>query len=334
MANKSLFSRLFHRASPDADPVLDTADESPPPAAEAKPQPAEPRPAEPQPAEPHPEPAPATAAPGRARRAAAVASVAPVFIIGYAPDASILLTRCLTAHTGLAGHEEGLLLPLLLQLHRAVTHFFRTGLAAAGPDALIRHVDPVAFHHPIRRAFIDLMAAHHAGADWVDNTQGLAGIQAAPMLRTLWPRARFIFLASRVLESIAAGASPAGPREQAIAWARGMEQWRENSRKFGADCLTLDRHTLLSAPEAAAAEVATFLKLDSSQAAALTSAWSGLVREAGGFGTPLTASERPEWSGQDGEALRAASAPIMAMYGYSWDETYFRGTQGREDAAD
>jgi hypothetical protein len=81
-------------------------------------------------------------------------------------------------------------------------------------------VAPGAFQHPIR----------------IDNTQGLACIQAAAVLRTLSPRARFIFLANRALESIAINAQPGerqlvSSHDQAIAWSRGMEQWVQ-AQKF------------------------------------------------------------------------------------------------------
>jgi len=321
MVYKSLFSRLFRGSGParEVSAGFDEAGDS-----EVAPQ--------------ESEPAPATPASSPRSRRAGAASVAPVFILGYAPDAAILLTRCLIAHGGLAGHEQGLLLPLLVPLNRVVTQFFRSGLAAAGPDALIRHVEPGAFQHPIRRMFIDIMADHHAGADWIDNTQGLAGIQAAAVLRTLWPRGRFIFLANRVLESIASVAppderQPASLRDQGLAWARGMEQWTRTRQKLGADCLTLDRRTVLRQPEAAAAEVARFLKLDASQAASLALSLSHAAGEAGGFGTPLDASAQRGWDGQDGEALRAATAAMMTVYGYSWDGSYFAVTPSQEEVA-
>jgi hypothetical protein len=316
MAHKSplsRLSRLFRGSAGQEQPPADTLDEAPPspgPAPDAETQ--------------------AVPLPSR-RRAAAL--VAPVFVIGYAPDAATLLTRCLIAHAGLAGHEQGMLLPLLLQLHRTVTQFFRTGLAAAGPDALIRHVDAQAFTPPIRRMFIDIMAAHHGSADWIDNTQGLAGIQLVPMLGTLWPRARFIFLASRVFETIAASPQPASLREQTVAWARGMQQWQDTRRKLAKSCVTLDRHELLSDPHAAAAELASFLQLDESQAAALSSALSDAVQAVRGTGRPLAASACTGWDSPDGEALRAASAPMMAAYGYSWDETYMAGTATRAETA-
>jgi hypothetical protein len=321
MARKLFFSRIFGGAG-QADEPQAAADEPAAPAAEAAPE-EMPDLAEPPPVAPEPGlQAPTEAAP----QPVAAPDPAPLFIIGCAPDAAALLTRCLIAQGGFAGHEQGLLLPLMHQLTRTVNQFYRNGLAVAGPDALIRHVDADTFLQPIRRMFTDVMAAQHPHADWIDNTQGLGGIQAAPALRGLWPRARFIFLANRLLESVAQppATTPAPSlRERVLAWVREMRSWSDTRPKIRGCSLTIERHTLLTDPAAVAAAVADFLNLD---AGALEAALCEAVRAAGDPPAPLTLACLPGWEGDEAEALLAASAPTMAAYGYAWGETYFTQT--------
>lgn len=257
---------------------------------------------------------------------------APVFIIGAAPDAAALLTRSLVEAAGLAGHAEGQLLSLAQALIRTTNQFYRNALAAAGKDALVRQVESATIHKGIRDIFIGIMAGQHPQGDWVDNSQGLAGIQAALAMRTMWPGARFIFLSSRVIESVGmrAAAEPARSMSDNVkAWVRDMQAWLEIRDRFRHNSMAIDRLSLLRDPAAAAMQVGGFLQLQEGAQARLASALTQAVHAAG---LPAAAGSHAGWDGEEGDALRAAAAPTMAAFGYVWDESYFGAAPALEGA--
>jgi hypothetical protein len=253
----------------------------------------------------------------------AAADSAPIFIIGVAPDAADILTRSLIEAMGLSGHGEGHLLPLAQSLIRMTNQYFRNANAAAGPDSLVRRVEAGKIHQAIRSMFAVLMAEQHPQGHWIDNSQGLAGIQATTVLRTIWPRARFIFLSSRVAESVEARAIVGPSRslsDHVSSWVRDMQAWSEIRDRFRHSALSVDRLSLLRDPAASAAAIGAFLQLDEATTDRLAAVLTETVHASGLPAAAQAADAHPGWDGEAGQALRAASDPVMAAYGYAWDQ--------------
>jgi hypothetical protein len=260
---------------------------------------------------------------------------APIFIIGVAPDAAAVLTRSLSQAMGLSGHGDGHLLSLSQSLIQATNQFYRNAMAAAGPHALVRQVKASRIHQAIRQMFATLMAEQHPQGDWIDNSQGLAGIQAAMAMRMIWPRARFIFLSSRVIESagLRAEAEPSrGLKDHVGGWVREMQSWAETRDRFRNNSLSIDRLVLLSDPAEAAATIAKFLQLDDGVRARLSELLTQAVHDAGLSIAPLAADALAGWDGEEGQGLRAASEQAMVAFGYSWDSSYFAPAKTLESA--
>jgi hypothetical protein len=252
-----------------------------------------------------------------------VKPAAPIFIIGCAPDMAGKLALALMKAAGLGGSEFGHMLPLTLLLSRTVNQYYRNTLATAEPAALVRRVDAGLVQQAIRDVFIDLTRRQFPSGDWVDNSQGLLGIQSVPLLRGMWPAARFIFVSSRVIESLAArlaSEQKREPRDLAAAWAREMQTWHDLRDRVGQAALSVDRFDLLQNPAEAAGRIAAFLKFDPAQTEELEQALLAAAAEIRAAPATQTAAG---WAGQEDEALKLASEPMMTAYGYSWDQSYF-----------
>jgi hypothetical protein len=250
-------------------------------------------------------------------------ATAPIFIIGCAPDIAGKLALALMQAAGLGGSEFGHMLPLALLLSRTVNQYYRNTLPNAEPASLVRRVDAGHFQQAIRDMFIDLTRQRFPSGDWVDNSQGLLGIQSVPLLRGMWPGARFIFVSSRVIENVAArkAAEPKrDPRDLVAAWGREMQTWHELRDRVGPAALSVDRFDLSQKPAAAAGKIAAFLKFDPAQTEQLAQA---LLAAAAEFPAALPADAMAGWDDPANEALKLASEPMMSAYGYSWDQSYF-----------
>jgi hypothetical protein len=250
-------------------------------------------------------------------------ATAPIFIIGCAPDMSAKLALALMKATGLPGSEHGHLLPLALMLTRTVNQYYRNTLAIAETDALIRRVDVGHFQQAIRHVFIDLIRQHFPSGDWVDNSQGLLGIQSVPVLRSMWPGARFIFVSSRVIECVAARQVLEPKRDQrelATAWAREMQTWLDLRDRVGPAAVSVDHFALAHRPAEAAGEIAAFLNVGPVQTESLAQALSAAVTSHETVPSPEVLAG---WHGGKDETIRLATAPMMTAYGYSWDDGYF-----------
>ena len=250
---------------------------------------------------------------------------APVFIIGNAPAAADRLASSLIQSAGMAGAVQGRLLPLAYQLIRTTTQFYRGGLATAGADAMIRQVEAAIFQRAIRRMFADALAERFPGADWVDNTPGLLAIQSVMTMRAIWPRARFVFIGSRMMESVVSRGTgePLRPmKERVTAWAREMQAWLDVRERLGKTCVTIDQIDLTATPAVAAADIASLLALDDLTTARLTAALSG---SAGSAPPPLSITDLPGFDRDEADAIRGIAQPMMDAFGYGWERYFGEG---------
>ncbi len=253
-------------------------------------------------------------------------SAAPLFILGNAPTAADRVAYSLIHEAHMAGTMQGRLLPLAQQLIRVTGQFYRQGLATAGADAMIRHIDAAYFQRGIRRMFARAMAEQFPqGVDWLDNTPGLAAIQSVATMRAIWPKARFIFIGSRMMESVAArgAADPGRPlREHVGNWTREMQAWSEVRDRVGKNAITIDQFELHHNPGNAAFAIADLLALDAATSAALTESLTQGADDAGHAPPPLLVTDLPRVQEEDVEAITSLASPMMAMFGYGW-ESYF-----------
>lgn len=137
----------------------------------------------------------------------------PVFVLGSVRSATSTVLEILRQYGGFAGHTEGHFWPLLSKLQRlCLAHFQDNELPFNGTDLGSNETIPMVVDlglAQINRLMEDIFRAavtNHYARDWVDKTPGHQMISTAPLLRQIFPSAKFVYcyrepranLASRV----------------------------------------------------------------------------------------------------------------------------------------
>ena len=125
----------------------------------------------------------------------------PVFVLGPARSGTSAMALGLLDSGRYSGYGEGHLLPLAHDLLATADTYYRR-YAEAGADTLLGRVPIAAFQSLIRRSFVQLARDVFPTRFWLDKTPTVAMVHAAPLMKELWPNARFIFMKRRVIENV------------------------------------------------------------------------------------------------------------------------------------
>lgn len=253
----------------------------------------------------------------------------PMFVLGPARSGTSALALALLGSGHYEGHGEGHLLPRAHHLLVAVDAYYAGRDAMGGPDTRLRSTHVSAFQRMVRRGFIQVSRAAYPTGRWIDKTPTAEMVRAAPLMRELWPNARFIFLKRRVIENVASRRRkfPHETLENHYNdWVDVLTTWTGVRGHLGDAAMEVEQFELAQRPVAAAAAIAAFLDLPAPAADRLRTvlADSNPEQTAATLGAvetleSLDLSPSQEWD------LRAACGPVMAAYGYGFGEEYYCG---------
>ncbi len=251
----------------------------------------------------------------------------PVFILGPARSGTSALALALIKCGVYEGFGEGHLLPLAGELLAAVRRFYEVKRTPEGEDTLLERVPAVTFDRAIRRSFVQLTRSLFPSGYWVDKTPTVEAVRAAPLMREIWPNAKFVFVKRRVVENIASRIRkfPNEPLEYHYQdWAAVLQAWLAVRGPLGDCALEIEHLEMAREPEKVGGEIARFLKLDSRIAwrfeASLRSDRPQQTGEVIGKIESLDALSLPDSRLQD---VHADCDDMMREFGYSYGEEYF-----------
>lgn len=249
----------------------------------------------------------------------------PVFILGPARSGTSAMTLGLLDSTRYVGTGEGHLMPLAGILLKTVHDYYGRDAISAG--TLLGRVAPEAFEKFIRRAFVQLAQALFPTVYWVDKTPSVEMVRAAPLMRAIWPNARFIFMKRRVIENVLSRRrkfSADATRQHYLDWAAVMTAWLDVRDELAGAALEVDHRRLVLDPGATVATIAEFLEMPPETLARLHSYLADTHPEQtdSNFGAVYTFSDLglDEYEEQQ---MRTVCEPVMAAFGYSFDRSYF-----------
>lgn len=328
-------------AEPAAPPPAAAEPAPPPPAAEAAPA-APPPAAAPQPAD--------TQAAAVTAAAAALADVQParpaiappvpqrpLFILGAARSGTSAMAQALFRNTRYAGHGEGHLLDIAPRLMQVIEKHYaeRATDRRPGLNTMLAHVPQDFLASAIRDTLAGLTRELFPKGHWLDKTPRASMIEAVPVLRQIWPEARFIFMRRRAIENLAS-AGRKFPQEgfetAARRWAHCLEAWSKVAPSLAGRAVEVDWLLMAREPERVARAVGELIALDPGEQRQL--------RQALQVDLPERTSDRfaevhsglpPEMTEEQRRLFAEICAPWMDKVGYDTTERYWRA--GQEEKA-
>ena len=184
----------------------------------------------------------------------------PVFILGPARSGTSAVTLALLESAAYIGSGEGHLMPLLHPLLAVVDqHYRRVG---GDPHTMLGRVSISAFQKLIRRSFIQLARDLFPTPRWLDKTPSVEMVRAAPLMRELWPNARFIFMKRRVIENVLSRQRkfPQDSVDRHYSdWIAVMKAWIDVRDSLGDAYLEVEHRQLVVSPEETAVDDLRFL---------------------------------------------------------------------------
>ncbi len=252
--------------------------------------------------------------------------VSPVFIVGSARSGTSILVDGLFA-AGYAGHREGHFLTLLRAFDRATDRQIQVH-GQPNPKVLAGRVDWPAFKQDMFQLFKRHTEALHPVAPWLDKTGGPDMIEAIPVLRHIWPEARFIFAKRRAIENILSRLKkfPARDFESHCSdWARNMAAWRGMRDHLQGSGIEIDQQDIARTPAAVAMRLAEFLRLDSAAEARIAGKFTNTrpQQTEEGSATRVVELNALGWTPRQINDFRRLCSEEMERFNYSVGESYW-----------
>ena len=249
----------------------------------------------------------------------------PVFILGAARSGTSAIALGLLDGGRYEGFGEGHLLPLAHELLSIVDNYYHRN-AGDGSDTVMRNVPVQAFQNLIRRSFVQMTQSLFPTGYWVDKTPTVEMVRASPLMREIWPNARFIFMKRRVIENVISRQRkfPLNGVEMHYSdWIAVMSAWLEVRDKLIGVSLEVEQRDLASDPEGTAARIGQFLCLPSDAAMRLARYLSTNRPEqtAKTFGAIHTI-DHLGLTEQEARWMTTACDPMMTAFGYVYGKNY------------
>jgi Sulfotransferase family len=250
----------------------------------------------------------------------------PVIILGPARSGTSVVTLGLLDSSQYEGIGEGHLLPLTRELLNTIDMYYQRH-ADNQADTMLGRVPSDAFQKLVRRSFVQLARDLFPTGHWLDKTPTVEMVRAAPLMRELWPNARFIFMKRRVIENVLSRQRkfPHDTTDMHYSdWVAVMSAWLAVRTQLVGAALEIEHRHLVLDPCGVASEISDFLQMRDEPSARLSRFLGNQHPEQtdDNFGAVYNL-EQLGLSEDEAKRMIAKCDPLMAAYGYSYSESYF-----------
>jgi hypothetical protein len=256
------------------------------------------------------------------------ADESPVFILGCLRTGGTALAHGLLRCGPFQGAAEGHFIWMLPRLLTGVVKFYDDNLEEwqAERATVLARVPQAYMESAMRAVVLATTRALYPSGRWIDRTPGPEMVAAAPLLRAVWPNARFIFLKRRAIENMASRLNRfpgTSFREHCRDWARVMQCWLDVRDELGEAAIELDQRDLALEPVRIGGEIARFLDLgpEATDLLARALAEDRPERTTVEF-APILDISQLGWSPAQTGWLRELCTPMMEAHGYTYGEDY------------
>lgn len=252
----------------------------------------------------------------------------PVFILGAVRSGTTAVMQALSSQTRFVGPGEGHLLDLSMHLYMLVQKIYaeRRPVWEAGLHTLITAVPESFLLDAVRHCFVELAKARFPSGHWLDRTPTSEMIVAAPLLKAIWPHARFIFLKRRGIENVQsqlrrfAGTDFEGACRT---WADSMASWTVVRERLGGSAIEIEHLDLARHPGQAADGIGRLLSLTGPELSRVRQALASVKpeRSTDSF-ADVSCMASTGWTTGQVDVFREVCGGAMRGFGYSEDRSY------------
>jgi hypothetical protein len=168
---------------------------------------------------------------------------------------------------------------------------------------------------------------------WLDKTPSVNMIHLAPVLRDIWPQARFVFMKRRGIENILSRQRkfPYDFARNCREWKQAMEAWLAVRPALTGAALELDQHFVATNPAGAAGAIGRLLGLSATETDRLGLALDTVrpQRTGGVFDETLGLAETG-WSDPEMQIFDELCGEVMTVFGYSTIRSYYHEGQAAQ----
>jgi hypothetical protein len=191
----------------------------------------------------------------------------PTLIVGHPRSGSSLLVRALL-NCSRRGYSEGHIFPLMILLSDETANYYNSVRGFSfNRDIALARLPLEVVQSRIVDIFEEFMIQSLGTCEWFDKTVNVETIRGIPLLKQIWPDAKFVFTYRTAEEAVHSAMDHFGRESELIAscshWARCLSAWKDVRPFLGRQGFELEHGKLLEddAPELIR-NLAEFLGLD------------------------------------------------------------------------
>jgi hypothetical protein len=246
----------------------------------------------------------------------------PVFVLGSVRSGTSAMGMALRKTGRYAGHGEGHLITLLPELLETTAAHYRRDRqhGASGQFTMLASVPPRMIQDGLQAMFTAITRAQFLTGNWMDKTPGVAMIQAAPLLRRVWPGSRFIFMKRRGIDNIESRRRKFPDidfADHCAAWADAMLAWHAIRAELAPVSVEIDQLTMARQPNEVVDEVADLLTLTEDETARMLRALN-TDRPQRTAGSLADSADRRalDWTNEQRQQFETICGDAMRQFGY------------------
>jgi hypothetical protein len=185
---------------------------------------------------------------------------------------------------------------------------------------MLASVPPRMIQDGLQAMFTAITRAQFLTGNWMDKTPGVAMIQAAPLLRRVWPGSRFIFMKRRGIDNIESRRRKFPDidfADHCAAWADAMLAWHAIRAELAPVSVEIDQLTMARQPNEVVDEVADLLTLTEDETARMLRALN-TDRPQRTAGSLADSADRRalDWTNEQRQQFETICGDAMRQFGY------------------
>ena len=252
----------------------------------------------------------------------------PVFVLGSARSGTSAIAQGLIKSTRYDGDEEGHLFEVVSLFDATLRAFYdsRGEEWGTGRATTLARVPQAYLQAGFKRLMIETARELFPTGYWIDKTPRREMIRSAPILREIWPDARFIFAKRRGLENIQSRLKKFPSisfRDHCVDWTESMQSWLSVQEQLQGTAIEIDQIDLAREPLRVAEQLGAFINLHPTEISSLGAAFQyDQPERTSTFIARAVALEDLRWSDAEIEMFRSICGETMDIYSYTMTDDY------------
>lgn len=250
----------------------------------------------------------------------------PIFILGAARSGTSAIVQSLLDNTEYNGQEEGHFIDFLAHYVKLLETFYCLKGDELGRFTMIQRVPRNFLLDGMKSLFIQCAHSLFPSGRWLDKTPNSDIIYIAPILKEIWPKAKFVFLQRRAIENLLSRRSKFKNSfvDDCNQWANSMKAWLEVRDILGSNAISIDHYHMARDVDRFASKLSHFLGLTQVEQERIKISLSTKKPQQTSHNIGTDKSLRDLMLNPEELCVfNELCGKYMNLYGYSYNESYF-----------